>query len=115
VISATGHTEARIKQVLKQLKITPHDHLHFVLGMVNDKDITTILKLLPSDAEYYFCKANIPRALPADELAKQAAAHNLNGNIYNSVSEALTAAKQNAKQNDLVFIGGSTFTVAEIV
>lgn len=115
VIADTGHNEAGIKEVLDQIRITPHDHLHFVLGMVNDKDITSILKLLPTNANYYFCKANIPRALPAEELARQATLNSLKGNVFNSVLDALNAAKQNAKQNDLVFIGGSTFTVAEVV
>lgn len=114
-IADTGHNEAGIKEVLKQIKLTPHRQLHFVLGMVNDKDISTILKMLPADAIYYFCKANIPRALNAAELADQARASGLNGNVYNSVTDALNAARHQAKPEDLVFIGGSTFTVAEVV
>lgn len=114
-IADTGHNEAGIKEVLKQIKLTPHRQLHFVLGMVNDKDISTILKMLPADAIYYFCKANIPRALNAAELADQARASGLNGDVYNSVTDALNAARQQAKPKDLVFIGGSTFTVAEVV
>ncbi len=115
VIADTGHNEAGIKEVLKQISSTPHTQLHFVIGMVNDKDSSGILKLLPKDATYYFCKAQIPRALEAEELSKQAKVFDLKGNVYNSVAEALTSAKANAKENDLVFVGGSTFTVAEVV
>lgn len=115
VIADTGHNEAGIKEVLKQISLTPHDHLHFVLGMVNDKDISSILNLLPHDASYYFCKANIPRALEAAELMKQAQLAGLTGRVYSSVSDALNNAKKNAKTTDLVFVGGSTFTVAEAV
>lgn len=114
-IADTGHNEAGIKEVLSQITLTPHNQLHFVLGMVNDKDISTVLGLMPKSAIYYFCRAKIPRALGADELMSQAAAFGLKGSVYNSVQEAMIAAKENAKTNDLVFIGGSTFTVAEVV
>jgi len=115
VIADTGHNEAGIKEVLDQIKQTPHKHLHFVLGMVNDKDISKILQLLPKNASYYFCKAQIPRALDAQELANQANTAGLKGEVFGSVLEALTTAKKKAQQNDLVFVGGSTFTVAEVV
>jgi dihydrofolate synthase/folylpolyglutamate synthase len=114
-IADTGHNEAGIKEVLDQIQLTPHQQLHFVIGMVNDKDITTILKMLPKNAIYYFCKAAIPRALPAKELAEQANSIGLNGKTFNSVKEALTTAQNSAKQKDLVFVGGSTFIVAEVV
>jgi dihydrofolate synthase / folylpolyglutamate synthase len=114
-IADTGHNEAGIKEVMNQISNTPHKQLHFVLGMVNDKDISTVLSLLPKEAQYYFCKAKIPRALEATELANQAEVLGLRGSVYNSVNEALIAAKTNADANDLVFIGGSTFTVAEVV
>jgi dihydrofolate synthase/folylpolyglutamate synthase len=114
-IADTGHNEAGIRQVLEQISITPHERLHFVLGMVNDKDITKILKMLPQDAEYYFCQATIPRALDFGLLAKQAGEVGLRGLSYSSVPEALKAAQRNAGVRDLVFVGGSTFTVAEIV
>ena len=91
------------------------NQLHFVIGMVNDKDITTILKMLPKNAIYYFCKASIPRALAATELADQANTIGLQGKTFNTVMEALKAAQNAAKQNDLVFVGGSTFTVAEVI
>lgn len=115
VVADCGHNEAGIKEVVGQIKATPHRKLHFVLGMVNDKDISTILGLLPKEARYYFCKADIPRALNADELAKQAKGKGLNGNVYGSVKAALEAAKSEAHPNDLVMVGGSTFTVAEAV
>jgi dihydrofolate synthase/folylpolyglutamate synthase len=114
-IADTGHNEAGIKEVLNQIQSTPHRQLHFVIGMVNDKDISTILKMLPQNAIYYFCKAGIPRALPATELAELAKSVGLGGIVFNSVKEALTAAQQAATKGDLVFVGGSTFTVAEVV
>lgn len=114
-IADTGHNEAGIKEVLEQIFKTPHDHLHFVIGMVNDKDISTILKMLPKNATYYFCKANIPRALPAQELKQQAEKEGLHGELFSTVIDALSAAQLNAGINDLVFVGGSTFTVAEVV
>jgi dihydrofolate synthase/folylpolyglutamate synthase len=114
-IADTGHNEAGIKEVLNQILQTPHEKLHFVLGMVSDKDISTVLNLLPKDAIYYFCKAKIPRALDAGELAAAGLVAGLNGLVYNSAKEAMEAAQKNAEKNDLVFIGGSTFTVAEII
>lgn len=115
VIADTGHNEAGIKEVVNQINKTPHTNLHFVLGMVNDKDISTVLSLLPKNARYYFCKANIPRALNAEELAQKAMEFGLQGEICESVSAALQKAKGNAQVSDLVFVGGSTFTVAEVV
>ncbi|MES2285684.1 MAG: folylpolyglutamate synthase/dihydrofolate synthase family protein [Bacteroidota bacterium] len=114
IIADTGHNEAGIKEVLNQIDKTPHDQLHFVLGMVNDKDISTILALLPKNAKYYFCQANIPRALEANDLAKQAKMAGLNGEICGSVANAVISAKKNAQIADLVFVGGSTFTVADL-
>ncbi len=114
VIADTGHNEAGIKEVLSQIDKTSHEQLHFVLGMVNDKDISTILALLPKNAKYYFCQANIPRALEANDLAKQAKMAGLNGEICGSVANALISAKKNAQIADLVFVGGSTFTVADL-
>ena len=115
IIADTGHNESGIKEVLKQISRTPHQALHFVLAMVNDKDISTILSQLPKNARYYFCQAQIARALKAEELASQAKIAGLNGEICGSVANALWAAKKNAQTADLVFVGGSTFTVAEVV
>lgn len=115
VIADTGHNEAGIKEVLAQLRVTPHEQLHMVIGMVNDKDISTVLDLLPKQATYYFCKATIPRALPAEELQAAAREKGLTGNAYETVAQALEAAKNKATESDLILIGGSTFTVAEVV
>ncbi len=112
-ICDVAHNAEGIKYVVEQLSETPHNRLHIVLGMVNDKDITSVLNLLPANAEYYFCRANIPRALDATELAKQATALGLKGKSFFTVAEALQAARKNAKEDDLIFIGGSTFVVAE--
>jgi len=112
-IADTGHNEAGIKEILEQIKITPHKHLHFVFGMVNDKSADSVLKLLPKDATYYFCKANIPRALDVNTLQAEALRYGLKGLCYNSVKEAVAAAQQNATKADLVFVGGSTFIVAD--
>jgi dihydrofolate synthase/folylpolyglutamate synthase len=114
-IADTGHNEAGIAFVCQQLSQMPYKKLHFVLGVVEDKDLSHILPLLPTKATYYFCKADIPRGLAADILAKKAAEFGLFGNVYSSVKEAFMAAKNIAHKEDLVFVGGSTFTVAEVV
>jgi len=114
-ICDTGHNPDGIKEVLKNIAAVDYKHLHFVIGMVNDKDITKVLSMLPKDATYYFCKPDIPRGLEAEALQQQAAVQNLHGQTYPSVKAALTAARQQARTNDLVFAGGSTFVVAEIV
>jgi len=111
----TGHNADGITQVVQQLQQMKFNRLHIVYGMVNDKDISGILKLLPLDATYYFCKPNIPRGLDASLLKDQAESIGLNGKKYNSVSQALKFAQESANENDLIFIGGSTFVVAEIV
>jgi dihydrofolate synthase/folylpolyglutamate synthase len=113
VIADTGHNEAGIKEVIKNIKNTKHEKLHFVLGMVNDKEVDKILQLLPKKAIYYFCKASIPRALDEALLKENAQQFNLKGNCYTNVQDALFAALQIASSKDLIFIGGSTFTVAD--
>jgi dihydrofolate synthase / folylpolyglutamate synthase len=114
-ICDTGHNEAGLKEVLAQINETPHERLHFVFGMVNDKEIDPVLRMLPGDAVYYFCKADIPRGLDAEELRLKALEAGLHGTAFPSVKTALSAAQQGARKNDLVFIGGSTFIVAEAV
>lgn len=114
-ICDTGHNEDGIKYILNQLELLKYKKLHFVLGMVNDKDIDKILDLLPKNAVYYFCKANIPRGLDADLLSEIAISKGLRGKIYKSVKSALKAAKKEAQKDDLIFIGGSTFIVAEVL
>ena len=91
------------------------DVKRLVIGMVGDKDITSMLKLLPKDATYYFCNASIPRALPAADLKAKAAEFGLEGSVYASVADALAASKRDASESDFIFIGGSNFTVAEIL
>lgn len=114
-ICDTGHNVNGITYVVDQINKTSHKQLHMVIGMVKDKDITKVLSLLPKEAAYYFCNANIPRALPAAELSEQAAKLGLYGGWYPSVVSALEAAQQNAEYDDLIFVGGSTFVVAEVV
>ena len=113
VLCDTGHNVAGIKHIVEQLRRTPHDKLHFVIGVVSDKDVSGILHLLPKDALYYFTKATIARALDEKVLESIASKEGLKGNTFATVEEALTAAKKNCRSNDLVFVGGSTFIVAE--
>ena len=114
-IADTGHNVAGINEVNRQLAETKYNKLHFVLSVVNDKDIDGILQLLPKEAEYYFCKADIPRGLSADILAEKAINCGLQGKVYESVRQAYSTALSNAQEGDLVFVGGSNFTVAEVV
>ena len=115
IICDSGHNEAGIQQILHQLSKMDFDQLHFVLGMVNDKEVDKILKMLPVSARYYFVKADIPRGMPANELKENAIPFGLKGKTYSSVKNGLRAAKRKAKKEDLIFIGGSTFVVAEVV
>ena len=114
-IADTGHNVAGITEVVRQLAEMSYGKLHFVLGMVNDKDIDSVLQLLPRGAEYYFCKADIPRGLDANILAEKAFDMGLRGQVFESVSHAYRSAVNNARFGDVVFIGGSNFTVAEVV
>ncbi|HAJ99597.1 MAG TPA: dihydrofolate synthase [Bacteroidales bacterium] len=115
IVCDTAHNVDGVKLVIDQLLNISHKTLRIVFGMVDDKDITNILSLLPVDAQYYFCKPNIPRGLDPAILAKQAAMHGLKGAIFESVSAALKCAKHDASPNDLIYVGGSTFVVAEVV
>jgi dihydrofolate synthase/folylpolyglutamate synthase len=114
-ICDTGHNEDGIRMVVEQLQTIDYAHLHIVLGMVSDKDVDPILTLLPTNGRYYFTKASIPRSLEPEALQSKALVHGLMGNVYGNVSEAYQAAQKNAGDNDLIFIGGSTFVVAEVV
>ncbi len=114
-IADTGHNEDGIQQILTQLTYCNYENIHWVIGMVNDKDLDAVLTLLPKNATYYFCKPNIPRGLDQLILQQAAAQFDLNGKCYSSVSEAFMTAKNNAKNTDLVLIAGSTFIVAEII
>lgn len=115
VICDTGHNVDGITQVLEQLNKVERERLHMVIGMVGDKNIDGVLSLLPKDAIYYFTKAAIPRALNEQQLAEKAEKCGLKGKTFQTVKDALEAAKKNANPNDLIFIGGSTFVVAEVV
>lgn len=115
IICDTGHNEGGIREVVAQIKQTPYKTLHFVIGMVSDKDIAGVLNLLPRDATYYFTKASIPRALDEQQLMKMADFFNLKGSSYPTVGLALEAARKNALTEDLIFIGGSNFVVAEVL
>ncbi|MDO3624905.1 folylpolyglutamate synthase/dihydrofolate synthase family protein [Mucilaginibacter sp. BT774] len=114
-ICDTGHNPEGITEVLKNIESTPHENLHIVMGVVNDKDISKILAILPKRAIYYFCKPDIPRGLDAELLQQKAVAFGLHGEIYVSVKAALKTAQSHADKSDLVFVGGSTFVVAEVV
>lgn len=114
-ICDTAHNKEGLNYVMKQLSEFQYDNLHIVLGVVNDKDLESILPLFPKSAAYYFCKPNIPRGLEAIILKEKSAKFNLKGNVYISVNKALENAQKNASDKDVIFIGGSTFVVAEIV
>lgn len=110
----TGHNAEGIKMIVEQLKSIPHQHLFMILGMSNDKDINPVLSLLPQAASYVFCEAKLPRAMSAEVLCEQAAAHGLQGGVIPDVNEALAQVLKEAGERDLVFVGGSTFVVAEL-
>lgn len=115
VIYDVAHNEDGIRQVLLQLKkFYPDSSVHFVLGFVKDKDIDHILELLPKNAYYYFTNAHIPRALPHNILKNAAAEKNLFGESYDDVNDALKAAKNAAKQSDIIIVCGSFFIIGEI-
>mgnify|MGYP003624622414 CR=1 FL=1 len=115
VICDTGHNKEGLTYVLEQLKNEKYNKLHIVFGVVNDKDLTTILPLFPKKAIYYFCKPDIPRGLDALELKNECFNYGLIGNNYISVKDAYKFALKNSLENDVIFIGGSTFVIAEVV
>jgi len=115
IIADTAHNQDGIKAVIKQLFETPHNNLHMVLSFVNDKDLYRILPLFPKKANYYFSKAQIPRALDEKILQQKATEHGLKGQSFPNIIQAYQAAKQAAGSDDLIFVGGSTFTVAEVL
>ncbi|MCC5944163.1 MAG: bifunctional folylpolyglutamate synthase/dihydrofolate synthase [Bernardetiaceae bacterium] len=116
VITDVGHNEDGVKAVLKQISQEKYRHLHIVWGSVSDKDQAKILCLLPPEAHYYFCAPDVPRALDAQTLAVQAAKFGLkNAVVIPSVKKALEAARKKAQAEDLIFVGGSTFVVAEVL
>jgi dihydrofolate synthase/folylpolyglutamate synthase len=114
-ICDTGHNPEGIAEVLKNIANIKYKQLHFVIGIVNDKDSSKVLAMLPKNAVYYFCRPDIPRGLEAESLKQKAEGFGLIGKVYPSVKAALASAQGNAKDGDLVFVGGSTFVVAEVV
>jgi len=114
-ICDTAHNEDGLKEVMSQVSRINYSKLHFVLGVVKDKNINKILSLLPKDAIYYFCQANILRSMDKIALQKKSSKFNLSGEVFSSVEEALKQAQTEAKDNDLIYVGGSTFVVAEII
>ncbi len=115
VIADTAHNRDGLSVVLQQINETHHKNLHFVLSFVNDKDLESILPLFPNNAKYYFSKAQIPRALDEQILQQKANKYGLTGQSFPSIKQAYNAALQSAGNDDLIFVGGSTFTVAEIL
>ena len=115
VICDTAHNPDGLKLTLNQLKSETYERLHIVLGTVDEKDLSTILSLFPVDAVYYFCKPDVPRGLNMKTLEHKAATFGLFGEVYLSVKMAYRNALKNANENDVIFIGGSTFTVAEVL
>jgi dihydrofolate synthase/folylpolyglutamate synthase len=115
VVCDTGHNQDGWAQVMPMINRSSHRNLHMVIGTVDDKDITPLFEMLPKTAAYYFCKADIPRGLDPSVLEAKAREHGLKGKVFASVAEALKNARHEAHGDDLVFVGGSTFTVAEVV
>jgi len=114
IVLDVAHNEHGIHALLEQLQTLHYNKLHIVTGMVKDKDIDAVLKLLPTDALYYYTQSHIPRALPAKELAEKGKVLNLNGAYFENVNSALAAAKKNANNQDLILVIGSVFLVAEV-
>ena len=115
IICDTAHNREGLRLVFQQLLNEKFQRLHMVVGMVNDKDIFSLLELFPKQAQYYFCSPNVPRGLEASQLAQIFTQHGFEGSVYPSVKDALKAAKQSASHDDLIYVGGSTFVVAEII
>ena len=115
VICDTGHNPHAMRSIVKQLNKMSYNKLFMVIGMVGDKDVSAILELLPKDANYIFCQPHIPRALSVHDLFNKAAQYSLKGQKIQNPLDALVEARKQAQQNDLIFVGGSTFVVAEIL
>jgi dihydrofolate synthase/folylpolyglutamate synthase len=115
IITDTGHNEAAVKLLIDQMRSLGMSNWHLVWGMANDKDINSILELLPGEWKYYFCRPNVPRGLNADQLQKVASQKGLRGESFPSVQKALQEANSQCKQNEAIFIGGSSFVAAEVL
>ena len=115
IVCDTGHNIGGLTYVVEQLKKQQYNHLHIVLGFVKEKDVNAVLALFPREATYYFCSPHIARGLDVTTLHQIATSKGLQGEAYPSVAEALAAAKDNAATTDFIFVGGSTFVVAEVL
>ncbi|WP_321306526.1 folylpolyglutamate synthase/dihydrofolate synthase family protein [Marinifilum fragile] len=115
IICDTGHNSAGIREIIEQIGMTDYRKLNIVFGLVDDKNTDEVLSLMPKEANYYFTRASIPRALNEIKLQELASAYDLRGKAYSTVAEALDAAKSDAEKEDMIFVGGSTFVVAEVV
>ncbi|MDX1271319.1 folylpolyglutamate synthase/dihydrofolate synthase family protein [Bizionia paragorgiae] len=115
VICDTAHNTSGLSYTMKQLLDEPHESLHIVFGVVNDKDLSSIVDVLPKQATYYFCKPNIPRGYNAHDLKRELNSHGCQGMAYDSVNEAYKSALKQADANAVIYVGGSTFVVAEII
>ena len=115
ILCDSAHNEAGLRFVVEQLARIPHEQLHIVLGVVNDKDLSKVFPYLPRDARYYFSRPDVPRGLDAQELADRAHTAGIVGSVHTSVTDALASAKKAAGKDDLIFVGGSIFVVAEVV
>lgn len=115
IICDTGHNSAGIREIIEQIRMTDYRKLNIVFGLVDDKNTDEVLNLMPKEANYYFTRASIPRALNEIKLQELASAYDLRGKAYSTVEEALNAAKSDAEIEDMIFVGGSTFVVAEVV
>lgn len=113
IICDTGHNREGLEYVLEQIKRIQKAKLHMIIGFVNDKDLSGVLPLFPQDATYYFTKASVPRALDENILKTDASRFGLTGDSFDNVAIAVQAARKNAGKNDMIFIGGSTFVVAD--
>ena len=114
-ICDTAHNKEGLNLVMQQLLALPYKELHMVLGFVNDKKLSELIPLFPKKAKYYFCSPDVPRGKPVNETKEIFASHKILGNTFRSVSEAFKAAKLNSNCSDIIFVGGSTFVVAEVV
>ena len=115
IICDTAHNREGLSYVMKQLNMVNCDQLHIILGVVDDKNLDTILPLFPKNATYYFCKPNVVRGLDEDELKQKASQYSLVGQTHSSVNEAYKKSLITASKKYLIFIGGSTFVVAEVL
>ena len=115
VVCDTGHNVNGIGEIVRQLSHTPKGRLFMVFGMVNDKDVDGVLALLPKEAQYCFVQASVQRALDSRELVRRAARFSLRGEAYPDCESAFRAARQQAGPQDMIFVGGSTFVVADVL